>query len=99
MKAGTCILLHVRFGYLDAQRLAPACCFLLVLFLVSQVLGHDDTLTYEPWPEHDEALLVEDSIMLPVQVCYHLLFVLAKSCCTDFAQASNSSQRWHAWIG
>lgn len=33
-----------------------------------QVLGHDNTLTYEPWPTHDEALLVEDSIKLPVQV-------------------------------
>ena len=47
---------------------------------VSQVLGHGDTLTYEPWPEHDEALLLEDSVKLPVQVCYHSLLVLAKSC-------------------
>lgn len=31
-------------------------------------MGHDNTLTYEPWPEHDEALLVENSIKLPVQV-------------------------------
>ncbi len=33
-----------------------------------QVLGHDKTLAYEPWPEHDEALLVEDIVQLPIQV-------------------------------
>ena len=26
------------------------------------------TLAYQPWPEHDEALLVEDTIEFPVQV-------------------------------
>jgi len=31
-------------------------------------LGHDDTLAYEPWPEADPALLVEDTITLVVQV-------------------------------
>ncbi len=31
-------------------------------------LGHDRTLTYEPFPEPDAALLVEDSIELPVQI-------------------------------
>jgi len=31
-------------------------------------LGHADTLAYEPWPEHDEALLVEDTIEIPVQI-------------------------------
>ena len=31
-------------------------------------LGHGETLTYEPWPVADEALLVQDSIQLPVQV-------------------------------
>jgi leucyl-tRNA synthetase len=31
-------------------------------------LGHDHTLTYEPFPEPDPALLVEDSIELPVQI-------------------------------
>lgn len=48
--------------------------FQLSLFPVSQVLGHDDTLTYESWPEHDETLLVEDNVKLPVQVQYHLMF-------------------------
>jgi len=31
-------------------------------------MGHDDTLAYEPWPEYDETLLVEDTVEIPVQV-------------------------------
>jgi leucyl-tRNA synthetase len=31
-------------------------------------LGHDNTLAYEPWPQYDEAMLVEDTIEIPVQV-------------------------------
>jgi leucyl-tRNA synthetase len=30
--------------------------------------GHPDTLAYEPWPQYDESLLVEDTIEVPVQV-------------------------------
>lgn len=33
------------------------------------VLGHDNTLSYEPWPEYDPKALVEDEIEIPVQVC------------------------------
>jgi leucyl-tRNA synthetase len=33
-----------------------------------QCLGHPDTLAYEPWPEVDHSLLVEDTIEIPVQV-------------------------------
>ena len=33
-----------------------------------QVLGRKGTLAYEPWPQHDEALLVEDTVNLPIQV-------------------------------
>ncbi|MCC6493991.1 MAG: leucine--tRNA ligase [Pirellulales bacterium] len=33
-----------------------------------QSLGHDQTLAYEPWPQHDESLLAEATIELPVQV-------------------------------
>ncbi|MEX0718577.1 MAG: class I tRNA ligase family protein, partial [Planctomycetaceae bacterium] len=32
------------------------------------LLGHDQTLAYEPWPEYDPALLVENEIEVPVQV-------------------------------
>ncbi len=31
-------------------------------------LGHEKTLAYDPWPTCDEALLVEDTIEIPVQV-------------------------------
>ncbi len=33
-----------------------------------QVLGHDETIAYEPWPEFDEALTKEDTIEVPVQI-------------------------------
>ena len=33
-----------------------------------QVLGHTDTIAYEPWPQYDAAALVEDEIEIPVQV-------------------------------
>jgi leucyl-tRNA synthetase len=33
-----------------------------------QVLGHEDTLAYTPWPEWDEAALVEQSVEVPAQI-------------------------------
>ena len=33
-----------------------------------QVLGHDGTLAYEPWPTYDPALLVDSEVEIPVQV-------------------------------
>jgi len=32
------------------------------------VLGNDSTLSYEPWPQYDESLLVEDTVEIPIQV-------------------------------
>ncbi len=32
------------------------------------ILGHDHSLAYEPWPECDEALLVTSTVDIPVQV-------------------------------
>ncbi|KAF5837837.1 hypothetical protein DUNSADRAFT_3800 [Dunaliella salina] len=31
-------------------------------------LGHTESLTYAPWPQYDEALLVQDVVKLPVQI-------------------------------
>lgn len=31
-------------------------------------LGHDDTITYEPWPTYDEAWTVEDEVEIVVQI-------------------------------
>ena len=33
-----------------------------------QILGHDQTLAYEPWPVYDPALLKDDEVEVPVQV-------------------------------
>jgi leucyl-tRNA synthetase len=33
-----------------------------------QLLGHDQTLAYEPWPSYDPALLEDDELEVPVQV-------------------------------
>ncbi len=33
-----------------------------------QRMGHTDTIAYVEWPSHDPALLVEDTVTLPVQV-------------------------------
>ncbi len=33
-----------------------------------QLLGHDKTLAYEPWPQFDEALTVDAEIEIPVQI-------------------------------
>ena len=32
------------------------------------ILGHNDTITYEPWPIYDEEKTIDDEIELPVQV-------------------------------
>ena len=33
-----------------------------------QLLGHDNSLAYEPWPTYDEALCVDDEITIGVQI-------------------------------
>lgn len=33
-----------------------------------QILGHDESLAYEPWPQWDEALTVDETVEIPVQV-------------------------------
>ena len=33
-----------------------------------QILGHEKTLAYEPWPGYDPALLKDDEVEVPVQV-------------------------------
>jgi leucyl-tRNA synthetase len=33
-----------------------------------EVLGHDSTLAYEPWPAFDESKIAEDTVEIPVQV-------------------------------
>jgi len=33
-----------------------------------QILGHSETLAYEPWPLYEESLLVESQLEIPVQI-------------------------------
>jgi leucyl-tRNA synthetase len=33
-----------------------------------QILGHDNTIAYEPWPTYDEAKCVEDTVEIAVQI-------------------------------
>lgn len=33
-----------------------------------QVLGHEDTLSYEPWPTYDAELIKEDTVEVPLQI-------------------------------
>ena len=33
------------------------------------VLGHKNTLAYQPWPTYDESLLKEETVEIPVQIC------------------------------
>ena len=33
-----------------------------------RLLGHDESLAYEPWPEFDEALTVDSMIEIPIQI-------------------------------
>jgi leucyl-tRNA synthetase len=32
------------------------------------ILGHSDTIAYEPWPIYDVAKTIDDSIEMPVQI-------------------------------
>jgi leucyl-tRNA synthetase len=32
------------------------------------ILGHNDTIAYEPWPAYDEAKTVDDSVEVAVEV-------------------------------
>ena len=33
-----------------------------------QKLGHNETITYQPWPTFDESLLIDDEVEIVVQV-------------------------------
>jgi leucyl-tRNA synthetase len=58
-----------------------------------QCLGGSDTLTYEPWPEVDESLLVESTVNLPVQVNGKVRgkIEVPKGCSQDDAMAMATS--------
>ena len=54
---------HMRSFLLLLSPLAPHICEELW-----QILGGDKSLAYEPWPEFDESLTVDDTVEVPVQI-------------------------------
>jgi leucyl-tRNA synthetase len=59
-----------------------------------QILGHNDSLAYEPWPQYDAAALVEDEIEIPVQVLGKLrgrIRVPAEASCAEMEAAARAN--------
>jgi leucyl-tRNA synthetase len=61
-----------------------------------QILGHNSSLAYEPWPAYDPALLVDDTIEVPVQVNGKLrgrVTVAADADSADLEEAARSDPK------
>ena len=56
------------------------------------ILGHDDTIAYEKWPEYDEAALVENTIEIGVQVNGKVKGVVALGVNDDKDTAMNKAK-------
>jgi len=66
-----------------------------------QLLGHDETLAYEPWPQYDAAALVEATVEIPVQVNGKLrgrIAVPAEADRDALAVAARSEPRIAEWL-
>jgi leucyl-tRNA synthetase len=57
-----------------------------------QVLGHDHTLAYEPWPGYDPALLKDDTIEIPVQISGKLRGRVVVAADADAAAIENAAR-------
>jgi leucyl-tRNA synthetase len=80
MRFNTAISAMMEFcNYLTKLEVRPQSVLQILVLLLSpfaphlgeelwSALGHPNTLAYEPWPSHDEALTREDTIEIPVQV-------------------------------
>ncbi len=67
-----------------------------------QVLGHESTLAYEPWPEFDEALTKENTIEIPVQVLGKVrarVRVPADASEAEIEAAARADEKVQQWIG
>ena len=65
------------------------------------LLGHTSSLAYEPWPQYVEALTVDSTIEVPVQVCGKLrskVSVPADCSPADLEAAANADPRIAEWI-
>ncbi len=66
-----------------------------------EILGHEQTLAYEPWPTYDEALTKEDTIEIPVQVKGKLrgrIRVPAQATAEQMESAARTDPRVAEWI-
>ncbi len=57
-----------------------------------QLLGHDRSLAYEPWPDYDPALLKDDEIEVPVQVNGKLRGRVVVAADADAAQLESAAR-------
>ena len=55
-----------------------------------QIMGHNDTIAYEPWPKYDEAATVDNTVEIAVQINgkTKATVALAKECDKDTAIAA-----------
>ena len=55
-----------------------------------QIMGHNDTIAYEPWPEYDEAATIDNTVEIAVQINgkTKATVALAKDCDKDTAIAA-----------
>ena len=66
-----------------------------------EILGHEQTLAYEPWPAYDEALTKEDTIEVPVQIKGKLrgrIRVPAHATADQMEAAARADPRVAEWI-
>jgi leucyl-tRNA synthetase len=67
-----------------------------------QLLGHDQSLAYEPWPEYDESLTKEDTVEIPVQIRGKVrtkINVPADASREDMEAAARANERVQSLIG
>lgn len=57
-----------------------------------QILGNDGSLAYTPWPEYDEALTVDDTVEIPVQINGKIKAKIAVSADTDRAALERAAR-------
>ena len=66
-----------------------------------QLLGHNETLSYENWPTHDDAYLVESTIEIPVQVLGKLrgkVQVAPDISKEDLVAVAKADDKVHPWL-
>lgn len=66
-----------------------------------QIMGHNDTIAYEPWPKYDEAATVDNTVEIAVQINgkTKATVALAKDCDKDSAIAAGKEVLGNKLIG